>query len=268
MKEYMEKNKALWNELTPIHANADFYKLKEFKAGESKLKSIELEEVGDVTGKSLLHLQCHFGMDTLSWAQLGANVTGVDISDEAIALARSLSEELDIEAEFIISNVYDLPQVLDKKFDVVFMSYGVLCWLPDLKKWAEIITGYLRPGGFFYIVEAHPILNIFDDSPDATDLKVVRSYFHETEPVRWEPGNDYADSEVIVEHPSFEWTHSMADIINALIGAGLSIDFLHEFPKICWSPYTFAEKDENGWFRIEGDRIPLLFSIKATKAGK
>jgi SAM-dependent methyltransferase len=265
MKEYIEKNRMLWNELTPIHASADFYKLKEFKAGENKLRSIEREEVGDVTGKSLLHLQCNFGMDTLSWARLGAQVTGVDISDKAISLARSLSSELDIEAEFILSNVYDLPEVLNRKFDIVFMSYGVLCWLPDLKKLAKIIAHYLKPGGFFYIVEGHPVMNIFDDTRDATELKVVRSYFHEPEPERWEPEVDYADPEAIVEHPSYEWTHSMGDIINAIIYAGLELEFLHEFPKICWSQYPFVKQDEDGWFRIKGDNIPLLFSLKATK---
>jgi len=266
MKEYTQRNKELWNELTPIHANADFYRLNEFKAGENKLRSIEREEVGDVTGKTLLHLQCHFGMDTLSWARLGAKVTGVDISDKAIMLARSLSDELKIEADFILSDIYELPDVLEGEFDIVFISYGVLCWLPDLNRLAEIIDRYLKPGGFFYIVEGHPILSIFDDSRDVTELKVVRSYFHELEPTRWEPEPDYADPDAVREdNPSYEWTHSMGDIINALIGAGLRIEFLHEFPKICWAPYPFTEQDEDGWFRIKGDNIPLLFSLKATK---
>lgn len=264
----MERNKGLWNELTPIHASSKFYRLKEFKAGENKLRSIEREEVGNVTGKTLLHLQCHFGMDTLSWARLGARVTGVDYSDEAIKLARSLSEELAIEAEFICSNIYEVRKVLDQKFDIVFMSYGVLCWLPDLKKLAEIIDSYLNPGGFFYIVEGHPFLNVFDDSQDMTELKAVRSYFHNPEPTKWEPEGDYAEPNAVVENnPSYEWTHSMGDIINAVISTGLRIEFLHEFPKICWAPYPFTEQDKDGWFRIKGDNIPLLFSLKATKDG-
>ena len=205
-------------------------------------------------------------MDTLSWARLGAKVTGVDYSNHALSLARSLSEELGIEADFILSNVYDLPEILDKKYDIVFMSYGVLCWLPDMKRLAEIIAGYLKTGGFFYIVEGHPILNIFDDSKDAAEFKVVRSYFHETEPAKWDSEGDYADPEAIVENPSYEWTHSMSDIINALIDAGLRIDFLHEFPKISWAQYAFTERDEEGWFRIKGDNVPLLFSLKATKS--
>ena len=265
MDEYTEKNRELWNELTPIHARSDFYDVEAFKAGGINLKSIELEEVGDVSGKSLLHLQCHFGMDTLSWARLGAKVTGIDNSDKSIETARSLSEELGIEAKFILTNVYDLPDVLDGEFDIVFTSYGVLCWLPDLRRWAEIIAHYLKPGGFFYIVEWHSILNIFDDSQDATELRVALSYFHTPEPVRWEPERDYADKDAIRTHPSYEWTHSMGDILNALIDAGLRIEFLHEFPMLAWRQYPFMEQDKEGWFRIKGDKVPLLFSMKAVK---
>ena len=152
-RQYMESNRRSWNERTPVHARSDFYGIERFKAGATSLLSVELEEMGDVQGKSLLHLQCHFGMDTLSWARLGANVTGADFSDEAIDLARSLSGELGIEAEFVLSNVYSLPDVLEAQYDIVFTSYGVLVWLPDLKPWAEVVAHFLRPGGFFYIVD-------------------------------------------------------------------------------------------------------------------
>ncbi len=211
------------------------YGLAGFKRGETSLKSIELEEVGEVEGKSLLHLQCHFGMDTLSWARLGASVTGVDFSDKAIAVAKSLGDEVGIHARFICSNIYDLPQRLDERFDIVYTSYGVLCWLPDLSKWASVIEGFLKPGGMFYIVEGHPILNIFDNSNAATGFRVAQSYFHKTEPVRWEPEGDYADKNAAVRNPSFEWTHSLSDIINALIGAGLKIEFVHEFSQMLLS---------------------------------
>ncbi len=143
MDEYLKKNKELWNELTAIHAGSEFYDVDGFKRGKCSLSSIELEELGDVSGKSLLHLQCHFGLDTLSWARLGARVTGVDFSDKAIDLARSLSRDLKIEADFVQSDIYDLPDNLDGEFDIVFTSGGVLPWLPDLKRWAEIITHFL-----------------------------------------------------------------------------------------------------------------------------
>ena len=127
MDEYLKKNRELWNEITPIHARSAFYDVEGFKKGRSTLDSIELEELGDVSGKSLLHLQCHFGLDTLSWARRGAKVTGVDFSDEAITQARSLSEETSIKANFICSNIYDLPDVIEDQFDIIFTSYGILC---------------------------------------------------------------------------------------------------------------------------------------------
>jgi SAM-dependent methyltransferase len=266
MDEYIEENRHLWNEITPIHAKSEFYDVEGFKTGKRKmLYPIEIEEMGDVKGKSLLHLQCHFGMDTLSWARQGAKVTGVDFSEKSIELACSLSEELGIDAQFICCNIYDLPEKLEGKFDIVYTSAGVLCWLPDLKRWAEIISHFLKPGGFFYILEGHPFKMVFDDSKDSTELTVKYSYFHSPEPDKWEPEGDYADPDALFTHGSYEWTHSMGDIINALINAGLKIVFLNEFPVIFFKRFPFMERDDNGLWRIEGDKIPLTFSLKATK---
>ncbi len=266
MYKYLKNNRDLWNELTTIHAQSEFYDVEGFKNGRSSmLYPIELEEMGDVNGKSLLHLQCHFGMDTLSWARLGAKVTGVDFSDKSIELARSLSKELRIEADFICSDIYKLPDVMDEKFDIVYTSAGVLCWLPDLKRWGKIISWFLKPGGFFYILEGHPSIMVFDDSPDATELKVKYSYFHGPEPNKWEPEGDYADPDAVVTHGSYEWTHGMGDIISSLICAGLRIEFLHEFPVIFFKRFPFMERDKEGWWRIEGEKIPLIFTLKATK---
>lgn len=265
MDSYSEKNLELWNEITPIHARSAFYDVPGFKAGRNTLKSIELGEVGDVKGKSLLHLQCHFGMDTLSWARLGASVTGVDFSDKAIEQANTLSQELGVPARFICCNIYDLPRLLEGQFDIVYTSYGVLCWLPDLSKWGAIISHFLRPGGFFYVVEGHPVLSVFDNSNTATRLEVTQSYFHNSEPIRWEPEGDYAERDAEVTHFSYEWTHSLGDIVNALIDAGLRIEFLHEFPmsSYYWSPFT--KQDKNGWWRTDQGRIPMTFSVKAIK---
>ena len=167
-------------------------------------------------GKSLLHLQCHFGMDTLSWGRLGAKVTGVDFSEEAIKLARKLSKETGIKAQFICSDIYKLPEVLKKKFDIVYTSGGVLCWLPDLNKWAKIIAHFLKPGGFFYIMEGHPFTYVFDNSETAKVLKVTQSYFHKPEPTKWEPEGDYANPTSVTSSASYEWAHGMGDIINSL----------------------------------------------------
>ncbi len=261
----MKSNQGLWSEWTPFHARSEFYDVEGFKKGSCTLKSIELEELGDVSGKSLLHLQCHFGLDTLSWARLGARVTGADFSDKAIALACSLSRELGIEVNFICSNIYDLPETLHGEFDIVFTSYGVLCWLPDLKKWAQVISHFLKPGGLFYVVEGHPFMTIFDDSKNATELKIIRSYFHTLEPEGYKPEGSYAVRNIKVSHKGYEWTHSLGDIINALIDTGLNIEFLHEFPVCCFQAQPFMKQDEAGWWRVKGNNIPLTFSLKATK---
>lgn len=266
MYEYIRANRDLWNEITPIHAQSKFYDVEGFKNGKSSmLYPIEHGEIGDVSGKSLLHLQCHFGMDTLSWARLGAKVTGIDFSDKAVGLARSLAKELNIEANFVCSDIYELPDVLDEKFDIVYTSAGVLCWLPDLKRWAEIISHFLKPGGFFYILEGHPFSHVFDNSLDTTELEVKYSYFHTPEPAKWDPEGDYADPDALVTHGSYEWTHSMGDVINNLISGGLRIEFLHEFPVIYFKCYPFMEQDDNGFWRVKGDKIPLIFTLKATK---
>lgn len=265
MDKYMKANRDLWDEKTLVHERSEYYDIKGFKAGNLTLRQIELKEVGEVTGKSLLHLQCHFGMDTLSWARLGAKATGIDFSDKAIKLAHRLSRETGIQADFICSNIYDLPRVLEGKFDIVFTSYGVLCWLPNLVKWSETIAHFLKPEGFFYIIEGHPLLHVFDNTETATDFKVTESYFYQQKPIKWGPEHDYADQNALLVHPSYEWTHGMGDIINALIGAGLRIDFLHEFPLSTyrWSP--FSEIGQDGWWHIKGDKVPLTFSLKATK---
>jgi SAM-dependent methyltransferase len=266
MDNYLQQNKDHWNEITPIHERSQMYDVAGFKAGKCSLLPTELKEMGDVSGKSLLHLQCHFGMDTLSWGRLGAKVTGVDFSDEAIKLARSLCKETGIKANFICSDIYALPEVLKGKFDIVFTSYGVLCWLPDLKKWAEIIAHLLKPGGFFYIVEGHPFATVFDNSKTAKKLDVTVPYFHKKEPIKWEPEGDYADPEYISSHGSYEWMHPVSDIVNALIQAGLKIEFLHEFPTCFYKAMPFMIQDKDGGWRLEGDPIPQVFSIKATKS--
>lgn len=267
MDEYLKKNFDMWNDWAPLHAESEFYDVEGFKKGRNTLDAIELEEVGDVTGKSLLHLQCHFGLDTLSWARLGGRVTGIDFSNKAIDIARSLSKELGIEADFICSGVYDLRNNLDGKFDIVYTSAGVLCWLPDLKQWAEIISHFLKPGGFFYILESHPFSHVFDDSENITELKVEHSYFHSPEPTKWEIEGSYAGVQTDRQYISYEWTHSMGEIINSLISSGLRIEFLHEFPVLFFKWFPFMEEDdEEGWWRLPGDKLPLTFSIKATKA--
>jgi len=163
-EKYFEANAKRWNEVVDIHAKSKFYDLEGFKLGKNSLLPIEIKELGDVKGKSLLHLQCHFGLDTISWAHLGAKATGVDFSENGIKKAKELSKELKIPANFIQTNIYDLPKHISEQYDIVFTSYGVLCWLPDLEKWAEIIDLCLKPGGIFYIIESHPLSDMIDES--------------------------------------------------------------------------------------------------------
>ncbi len=269
LKHQLQANRALWDEWTSVHAKSEFYDLEGFKAGKLTLRSVELEELGDLSGKSLLHLQCHFGLDTLSWARLGAQVTGVDFSEKAIALARSLSEELDIEARFICCGVYDLPNVFDEKFDIVFASYGVLPWLPDLGRWAQVIAHFLKPGGIFYIVEHHPFVQIYDDE-HPEELRVRYPYFHSSEPLECKVEGSYADPSAEVSQPvSYQWPHSLSDVLNALIESELRIEFLHEFPFCAYQMFPFMEQGEDGWWRLPDSQpeIPLLFSLKAVKPG-
>ncbi len=267
-RKAMDAVRRHWNEAVPVHAASRFYDVEGFKAGRSTLLSIELGEVGDVSGKSMLHLQCHFGLDTMSWARLGARVTGVDFSEEAITLANSMARELNIDARFVLSNVYDLPEVLAERgeYDVVFTSYGVLNWLPDLISWAQVVAHFLKPGGTFYIADVHPSGAIFDDEDEAAELKVGYPYFHSTEPFRFGPGPSYTDGDELTT-PTYEWVHPMSDILNSLISAGLTIEFLHEFPLSAWKTYPMMQRGEDGWWRLpeHQESVPLLFSLKATK---
>jgi SAM-dependent methyltransferase len=263
--ERLKANLDAWNQMAGIHAASREYRLAEFRVGENVLKPIELREVGDVRGKSMLHLQCHFGLDTMSWARLGANVTGLDFSDRAIALARSISDELNIPARFLHSNIYDAPDALHGQFDIVFTSYGALCWLRDLARWAQIAAHFVKPGGFFYIAEFHPLTQMSNNRADATKLEFEISYFH-SEMREDPPGPDYSDPSKTVS-ATHEWMYRLGDVVSALAAAGLRIEYLHEFAECIYPHFPFMKREGDGLWHIEGDPIPTIFSIKATKPG-
>jgi SAM-dependent methyltransferase len=267
--EYKKANLALWNEWAHLHAASEFYDVEGFKAGKTSLNPVEMEELGGVAGKTLLHLQCHFGLDSLSWSRLGAKVTGVDFSDQAIALARALSREIGLNADFVCADIYELPQVLSGAFEIVYTSYGVLAWLPDLEKWAAVIAHFLKPGGTFYMVEFHPFAQVFDDAETATGLHVHYPYFHSGEPLVFEVQGSYADRQAqVTQNVEYEWDHSLGEIVNSLVAAGLRIEYLHEFPFCVYAKFpSLMEKCSDGMWRLKVDdgMIPLMFSIKATK---
>lgn len=279
MREELELNRGHWDEATRLHTRGNVYGIDDFKAGLCRLHRVEVEEVGDVRGKRLLHLQCHFGLDTLSWARRGAHVTGLDFSPQAIAEARELAREVGLQHQsaFVCSDLYAAHGVLDATatFDIVYTSYGVLNWLPELKPWAELIARHLAPGGFFYIVEAHPTARMFPidgDMPKAGSFRPLFSYFHDPAGIRWAPSPDYADASALHEVGTHEWQHSLGDIIGALIGAGLRIDWLHEFPYCAWEVVAGCEMVErfsssHGYYALPPSQpqLPLMFSLRAER---
>ena len=263
MDEYLFANQSLWDEWARINAGSKFYDVESFKAGRSTLKKLELGEVGEVQGKRLLHLQCHFGMDTLSWARLGAQVTGIDFSPEAVRLAQSLSQELAIPARFLCTDLYALPGLLDEQFDVVFTSYGALTWLPDKRRWAQIAARYVRPGGIFYIAEFHPFAMVLAD-----EEPVLRYPYFDEGVVEWPVQGSYADPAAPTHsRVSYEWNYPLGEVVSCLIEAGLRIQFLHEWPFACYSMFPYMVKGEDGLYRLPPGvpSLPLQFSLRAIK---
>ncbi|MCO4798848.1 MAG: class I SAM-dependent methyltransferase [Colwelliaceae bacterium] len=254
--DYLAVNKEAWNKRTQVHVESKFYDVDGFLNGKSSLNPIELNEVGDVQGKSLLHLQCHFGQDTLSWAKLGANVTGVDLSSEAINQANELANTLNITAKFICDDIYNFGSTNVEKFDIVFTSYGALCWLPNLDQWASTIASSLTVDGQVNIVEFHPFIDLFTGY----------SYFPSNAP-------DVEDEGTYTENCSGEkstvvtWPHSMSEVINALIKAGLVIESLNEFPFSPYNCFEGLERVEGKGYQLlfNGEQVPLVYSIKAIK---
>jgi len=260
--EYFKINKATWNEKVNIHAKSDMYNLEAFKEGKSSLMSYELKALANVKEKSLLHLQCHFGQDTLSWSRLGAKCVGIDISDEGIILAKQLNNELNLDAEFICCNVLDASEYVNETFDIVFTSYGVIGWLPDLKHWGKMIAERLKKGGVFYMVEFHPIVWMFD----YLDGKPVMKYgYMQDEVIYEEYEGTYANQESKMVSKEYGWNHGLGEVISALTEAGLHIDSLKEHNE---SPYNVLPdliESQPGIFTTKDKLYPLIFEIKATK---
>jgi SAM-dependent methyltransferase len=268
--DLLAANLARWEEQVDIHVGSDFYRVKEFLEGESSLDPIVLGEIGDVRGRRLLHLQCHFGLDTLSLARLGAEVTGLDFSPKAIAAAETLAREAGIDARFICARVDEARAKAGTGYDVVFSSWGALMWLPDLAVWARNIAACLAPGGVFYLAEGHPITWTFEDESDRIEdnFRIVRSYFLEG-PQQWENAHDYAEPDVKLAHfKSNEWQHTLAEVVSALAEAGLRIEFLHEHDRLPWPAVPGVVRvDEHYFMAPEGaPAMPLSYSVKARKA--
>ncbi len=259
-------NRAHWDEIAPVHLKA-YKEVALIREGKEVLDDIELREMGDVAGRSLLHLQCHIGTDTLAWVRHGAEATGVDFSAESIACATDLSRELKLPATFIQSNLYDLRSHHDGAYDIVYTAKGVLCWLRDLPEWGRIIAHYLKPGGVFYLMEAHPILNALD--PNASgDLVFTYPYFHKPHPTEWAPGDpDYADPEYTPRHGCAEWEWTVSDIVTAIVDAGLKLEFVHEYEKLFFGRFPGMKTEDGLTYCMPGyeGKLPLLLTLRAEK---
>lgn len=261
-EDYSAINRESWNKRTALHLASDFYNVQGFLQGNSSLNSIELELLGDVRGKRILHLQCHFGQDSLSLARMGAQVTGIDLSDVAIESAKMLSKESGTHAEFICCDLYDLPKHLDAQFDIVFTSYGTIGWLPDLQKWAQVISKFLKSGGSFVFAEFHPVVWMFDDAFE----NIAYQYFKSSAIIETTTGT-YAEKEAAVTLESVNWNHALSEVFDNLVKEGISIDTFREYD---YSPYNCFQNTvefEPGKYRIEhlGNKIPMVYALRGTK---
>ena len=268
--EFLAANRRNWDERVPIHRRdrTGFYAVERFLAGDKRLHAIELGELGDVAGKRLIHLQCHFGLDTLILARHGADVTGLDFSPAAIAEARLLAAKTGLAAEFVCANVYDARHAVAGDFDIAYVTWGTICWLPDLMGWAQTIAALLMPGGYLYFADAHPNMLILEER----DGRLVHEYPIDTpteRPLVFDEPHTYSDDTIPLRATrTYQWIHSLSRIISALRGAGLSIDFLHDHPDLPWPPFPMCLRSEGGMWRLPDaiPAFPLSVSLRARKS--
>jgi 2-polyprenyl-3-methyl-5-hydroxy-6-metoxy-1,4-benzoquinol methylase len=259
---YLEINKECWNKKTDVHLNSSFYDVEGFVKGKSSLNEIELNLLGDIKGKSILHLQCHFGQDSLSLARMGAEVTGVDLSNKAIEAARKLSNNIGVEAKFIECDVYSLPGHLTDQFDIVFTSYGTIGWLPDMDRWAKVVSSFLMQGGQFVFADFHPVVWMFDDE----FKEIAYSYFNR-ETIIDEVSGSYTDRSAPITTNSVSWNHDISEVLTSLLSEGLILDQFLEFDYSPYNCFNNMEEFETGKYRIKGlkNRIPMVYALAMRK---
>ncbi len=265
MDDWRETNRAWWDERTPHHVTSAFYDIDGFRAGRSALLDFETGELGDVTGRDLAHLQCHFGLESMSWARLGARVTGLDFSQPAVDAANALASELSLDAAFVVSDAYDAPQTLGRAFDIVYVSLGALCWLPDIPRWAQVVRDLLRPGGVLYMVETHPMSDVLGDE----DLVARYPYFHDA-PIRFDSPGTYAMPEgaAFATNTTLTWIHPLSRVIGALLEAGLTLELFSEHPYTVFGRWPFVTRDDRGryWLPDDVPTLPLMYSLRARRS--
>ncbi len=264
LRKMLDANRTLWDRRTKSHIESDFYDVTGFLLGKSSLNSYELDLIGDVRGKRLLHLQCHFGQDTLSLARMGASVVGIDFSPTAIEAANHFKEELGLAAEFHCCDVYDTRSIISETFDIVFASYGTIGWLPDLKRWATVIAESLRPGGEFVFVEFHPFVWMLDDQ----FKEIEHSYFNERVIETITKGS-YAGTRPFHEPlTEYGWNHPLSDVVTSLLNAGLRMEIFREDGESPYDCFPGMEKLANGLFHFQKwpGKLPLVYSLRMRKS--
>lgn len=277
-QESFAVNQARWDEVVAIHVASPFYRVKEFLAGEDILCPIEAAEIGDVRGLSLVHLQCHFGLDTLALARRGALVTGLDFSKNAIAAARDLAARAGIKASFVEGNLYDAPTLIADRFDRAYVTWGAINWLPDIKGWAKVVAEMLKPGGELYLLEGHPFALTLDQVADGvapggaqdatTPLRPTFPYFGDGTPLTFVMDTTYTgDGPKLANTRTHEFVHSLSDILGALIEAGLTLTYYNEHDSLAWAMWPMLVEGPDRMYRMpEGHtNLPLSFSLKARK---
>ena len=265
-------NRAHWDEKVALHLGPRGYDLADLRAGRGLFNTIEEAELWPVAGSRILHLQCHFGADTLRLAQRGATVVGLDFSAPAIDAARRLAGELGLadRAHFVEADLYDAPAAIPEgaAFDMVFVTWGAISWLPDISRWAEIVCQFLKPGGSLYLAEAHPAAMVFDDAAVLPDGRpgYFAPYFSR-EPVVMEEAHDYIDETTTAANATiYTWVHPLGDVVSALLKAGMTLDWLHEHDAVTWHMFDVLIKGADGlWRWPDKPWLPLAFSLRATR---
>ncbi|WP_374653031.1 class I SAM-dependent methyltransferase [Dongia sp.] len=277
-QESFTVNKARWDEVVAIHVASADYQVQPFLAGQDTLLPIEAREIGDIRGKSLIHLQCHFGLDTLNLARRGAHVTGLDFSPQAIAAARALAARAGLEARFVEGNLYDAPSLIAERFDLAYVTWGAINWLPDIKGWAKVVAKMLKPSGELYLLEAHPFAFALDQVPPGGAVGVRDAgaplcptfpYFGAGVPIIFDSDTTYTGDDTKVENTrTHEFLHPMSDILGGLIEAGLTLTSYNEHDSIAWAMWPLLVEGADRMYRMpEGHtNLPLSFSLKARKA--
>jgi SAM-dependent methyltransferase len=266
---YFEANRRLWDERVAIHRRdaTGFYEVDTVLSGGDKLNAIEANEIGDLRGLRVAHLQCHFGLDSICLARRGASVTGLDFSPAGVAEAQNLAARTGADARFVIGNVYDARKLLDGDFDMVYVTWGAINWLPDIAAWARVVASLLKPGGWLYLAESHPSTLCLD----MVDERIVPRFDWRTpqdRPLSDEEEMTYTgDQTKLANRENYNWIHPFADILNGLIAAGLALDWLHEHTALTWKLFPNMEEGTDGLYRLPAGHpeLPLAFSLKATR---